>query len=218
MYLKSELALHRQRIANTSQTVCDLHQFMYRQKHVCCGRWDLFSDQWYQWPRQQIWRRRLDSNLRDHNGSSSLSYFLIFLNHFPDPWSFSGAVKIMRSILSACFECILSVCRIWANCGDKDRGFSSKIAKFGIIKIAYFDGYIMNVNRFRDSRSGQYNWQGYKLKTRFKKWSSSRTTSFLPGWIRSGFEDLQVAAIDSSFDSDRPAIAHLILVGRLAAM
>lgn len=40
----------------------------------------------------------------------------------------------------------------------------------------------------------------------------------IPGGFRSGFSFLQSSARAWSFDSERPAIAHLVLTGKLAVM
>lgn len=71
-------------------------------------------------PGTQIRRRRLNSNLREHESAARLGRLLILFNHAADPGKLAGAVEVVSPGLGTDFEDLLSIDAVWPNRGDED--------------------------------------------------------------------------------------------------
>ena len=141
------------------------------------------------------------------------------------PRYFSRTVNVMGSILSTGLECMFSVHTVWSNGGNENGGFSGKIAHFGIVEVAYFDGYVGTLICECIFCSGSTkhccellfgSCGGNVTMKRIMR--ENEISLSIPGWTRSGFNSMQVAATASNLLSDRPEIAHLVSLGRCVAI
>lgn len=71
-------------------------------------------------PGTQIRRRRLNSNLREHESAARLGRLLILFDHAADPGKLAGAVEVVSPGLGTDFEDLLSIDAVRPDRGDED--------------------------------------------------------------------------------------------------
>lgn len=120
---------------------------MNRHYNLGSGSREFLSNHRDKRPGDQIRRGRFNANLRYHDGSTGFCGFLVFLDHIRNISNLSSDIKIVGAILSASFEAILSVKRIWANGADEDFGFLGKFTQIRIIQSANFNGCKLSASR-----------------------------------------------------------------------
>jgi hypothetical protein len=90
--------------------------------HVADGRRELGADEGGEGPGDEVGRRRLDADLREHEGAGLFRRAFVLFEHLGDEGHLARHVEVVRAILGASLEGVLAQLAVGPNGGDEDEG------------------------------------------------------------------------------------------------
>jgi hypothetical protein len=128
-------------------SVVRLLESVQRHSDICRVCVELRSDELRDRKSQQVGRRRLNANLRDHDSMAVLCHTLVLFDHSGHEGYLAGYIEIMGSALGTSLESKLSVGAIWPDSGDEQVAFLRQLDQLDAVELANLDIYSRDIVR-----------------------------------------------------------------------